>query len=149
MHYQKNSLEYCFKKIKKGMHLLSTEFANTAKPLWVFRAQITVLRHPTAIKVGYQTVVHIGFIKTPVSIIDIKKNNGTKDDQTNNNNTKGPVLVTGDCAEVEMHFMCRPQYIEVGTSLLFRERKTKAVGEILSVSSDKKYNIENNRLKKI
>ena len=43
-------------------------------------------------------------------------------------------LRTGDKAKIRFRFIKHPEYLRVGTRLVFREGRTKAVGEFKSVS---------------
>ena len=43
------------------------------------------------------------------------------------------VLRTGDRARVTFEFMYRPEYLKVGTTILFREGRTKGLGVVSAV----------------
>jgi GTPase len=43
------------------------------------------------------------------------------------------LLRTGDKGLIKFHFMYRPEYIKVGTTILFREGRTKGLGVVSAV----------------
>ena len=106
------------KHIKKGMVLkseLETEKSKNATR--EFSANILVLHHPTTIRVNYQPVIHCGGISQSAKICEIDKE----------------YLRTGDKARIRFQFMNRPEHLETGTKLMFREGETKGVGKIVEV----------------
>lgn len=44
------------------------------------------------------------------------------------------LLRTGDKGHIKFKFMYRPEYLKVGTTLLFREGRTKGLGVVSSIS---------------
>ncbi|MEM3671002.1 MAG: GTP-binding protein [Thermoprotei archaeon] len=100
--------------VDKGMVVLSkgSEHASVLK----FEAEINVLYHPTTIKEGYQSVVHIQTHRQPAQIERIFGK------QT---------LRTGDSGHVVMRLMKRPAYITPNDTLIFREGRTKGVGKVI------------------
>lgn len=104
-----------YDEIIKGMVLLD----KNAKPkaIWRFDAEVTILRHPTTIKSGYQAVLHIHTIRQ-AAIFE---------------NTGGKYLRTGDTARVRLKFMYRPEYIEPGDRFVFREGRTRGLGRIIKI----------------
>ncbi|CEG77196.1 hypothetical protein RMATCC62417_11991 [Rhizopus microsporus] len=79
-----------------------------------FEAEILVLYHSTTIKSRYQAMVHCGAVRQTASIITAEKE----------------VLRTGDRAKVEFEFVKNPEYLTVGSRLIFREGRTKGIGKI-------------------
>lgn len=77
--------------------------------------EILVLHHPTTISQRYQAMVHCGSIRQTASIMTMNKE----------------CLRTGDKANVKFRFIKHPEYIKVGQRMVFREGRTKAVGNIL------------------
>ncbi|EDW79833.1 uncharacterized protein Dwil_GK17995 [Drosophila willistoni] len=109
---------FSLKKIKraylrKGMVLVSPELKPQA--CWEFEGEILVLHHPTTISARYQAMVHCGSIRQTASIIHMSRE----------------CLRTGDKAHVKFRFIKQPEYIRAGQRLVFREGRTKAVGNIL------------------
>ena len=43
------------------------------------------------------------------------------------------LLRTGDKGHIKFRFMYRPEYLKVGTTILFREGRTKGLGVVSSV----------------
>ena len=68
-------------------------------------------------KVNYQPVIHCGGISQSAKICEIDKE----------------YLRTGDKARIRFQFMNRPEHLETGTKLMFREGETKGVGKIVEV----------------
>lgn len=82
---------------------------------WEFEGEILVLHHPTTISSRYQAMVHCGSIRQTASIINMSKD----------------CLRTGDKAHVKFRFIKHPEYIRIGQRMVFREGRTKAVGNVL------------------
>ncbi|KAH8347695.1 hypothetical protein KR084_000261 [Drosophila pseudotakahashii] len=109
---------FALKKIKraylrKGMVMVSQDLKPQA--CWEFEGEILVLHHPTTISARYQAMVHCGSIRQTASIIHMSRE----------------CLRTGDKAHVKFRFIKQPEYIRAGQRLVFREGRTKAVGNIL------------------
>lgn len=100
-------------QIRKGMVMISQEINPQA--CWEFEGEILVLHHPTTISSRYQAMVHCGSIRQTASIIAMNKD----------------CLRTGDKANVKFRFIKHPEYIKVGQRMVFREGRTKAVGNVL------------------
>merc|ERR1711881_518643 len=78
-----------------------------------------VLHHPTTIAVRYQAMVHCGPIRQTASIL----------------NMEADCLRTGDKANVHFKFVKHPEFLKVGQRLVFREGRTKAVGNVTKVTA--------------
>ncbi|XP_063727797.1 GTP-binding protein 1-like [Symsagittifera roscoffensis] len=102
-------------QIRKGMVLVS----NLLKPFacWEFEGEILVLHHPTTISVKYQAMVHCCSVRQTAAIVWMDRE----------------ALRTGDKAKIRFRFIKHPEYLRVGTRLVFREGRTKAVGSITKV----------------
>jgi len=107
---KKDSLD--FTDIKKG-HILTTSPQSFRK----FKAEVQILHHPTTIKVNYQPTIHCGTVRQCAKITDMDK----------------PLIRTGDSALVSFEFMYKPEYIEVGQEIVFREGRTKGIGTIKEI----------------
>lgn len=101
-------------QIRKGMVMVSPEVNPQA--CWEFEGEILVLHHPTTISTRYQAMVHCGSIRQTASILNIL----SKD-----------CLRTGDKAQVRFRFIKHPEYIRPQQRMVFREGRTKAVGNVL------------------
>ncbi|KAJ3407460.1 GTP-binding protein 1 [Chytriomyces hyalinus] len=112
------SASFALKKIKrssirKGMVMVSK--AADAKAYYEFEAEILVLYHSTTISTRYQAMLHCGGVRQTAKIVGMDKG----------------VLRTGDRALVQFRFMRNPEYLKIGTRLLFREGRTKGVGKVV------------------
>jgi len=103
------------KDIRKGMVLVSP--AMEPRACWEFEGEILVLHHPTTISVRYQAMVHCGPIRQTATIIAMSTE----------------CLRTGDKALCRFRFIKYPEYLRIGTRLVFREGRTKAVGTVTQV----------------
>lgn len=100
-------------QIRKGMVLVSPEL--NPKACWEFDGEIVVLHHPTTISSRYQAMVHCGSIRQTASILTMSKD----------------MLRTGDKARVRFRFIKHPEYLRPQQRLVFREGRTKAVGNVI------------------
>ncbi|ORY97237.1 P-loop containing nucleoside triphosphate hydrolase protein [Syncephalastrum racemosum] len=101
--------------IHKGMVLLAYDKDKPMpKATRKFEAEIRVLYHSTTIKQKYQAMVHIGAVRQSATILTMEEQ----------------VLRTGDKANVQFELIRNPEYLVVGTRLIFREGRTKGVGTI-------------------
>ncbi|KAI8611271.1 P-loop containing nucleoside triphosphate hydrolase protein [Chytriomyces sp. MP71] len=112
------SASFALKKIKrsslrKGMVMVSK--AADAKAYFEFEAEVLVLFHSTTISTKYQAMLHCGGVRQTAKIVGMDKG----------------VLRTGDRAVVQFRFIRHPEYLKVGTRLLFREGRTKGVGKVV------------------
>ncbi|KAJ1569776.1 Short integuments 2, mitochondrial [Nowakowskiella sp. JEL0078] len=117
------SATFALKKVKrssirKGMVMLSKNA--DARAVMEFEAEILVLYHSTTISTKYQTMVHCGVVRQAAKILGMEKQ----------------ILRTGDRALVHFRFMQHPEYLKIGTRLLFREGRTKGVGKVVRVFSE-------------
>lgn len=99
--------------IRKGMVLVSSALAPQA--CWQFEGEILVLHHPTTISSRYQAMVHCGSIRQTASILSMSRD----------------CLRTGDKALVRFKFIKHPEYLRNGQRMVFREGRTKAVGNVI------------------
>lgn len=102
-------------QIRKGMVMVNPKLQPVA--CWQFSADIMVLHHPTTIATRYQAMVHCGPIRQTASIISMD----------------AECLRTGDKANVNFKFVKHPEYLKVGQRLVFREGRTKAVGNVTKI----------------
>ncbi|XP_052129873.1 GTP-binding protein 1 isoform X2 [Frankliniella occidentalis] len=100
-------------QIRKGMVMVSP--ALNPQACWEFEGEILVLHHPTTISSRYQAMVHCGSIRQTASILTMSEE----------------CLRTGDKALVHFRFIKHPEYLKAGQRMVFREGRTKAVGNVL------------------
>jgi len=109
-------------KIRKGSVVVSPDNQRMVRS---FVAEINVLQSPTTIRPGYEPVVHIRNVRQTVKLVDILSN--LKSDETD-------VLRAKDIAVVRFEFRYRPEYIAVGSRLIFAEGLIRAVGVIKEIN---------------
>ncbi|XP_071869395.1 GTP-binding protein 1 [Bombus fervidus] len=102
-------------QIRKGMVMVAPALNPQAS--WEFEGEILVLHHPTTISSCYQAMVHCGSIRQTASIISMSQD----------------CLRTGDKALVRFRFIKHPEYIKPGQRIVFREGRTKAVGNVVKL----------------
>ena len=97
---------------RKGMVLIDREIQPT--PVWEFEAEVMILHHATTIKPNYQAVVHCGVIRQSAKVIEIDSD----------------YLRLNDKGTIRFRFCHRPEFVKKGTTILFREGRTKGLGVI-------------------
>ena len=75
------------------------------------------MHHATTIKPNYQAVIHCGVIRQCAQVIEMNKD----------------LMRTGDTGFIKFRFMYRPEYLKKGTTVLFREGRTKGLGVVSNV----------------
>lgn len=118
--------------ITKGMVLISKNLAIDAPvnshSCMEFEAEVIILFHSTTLVPNYQAMMHCGVIRQTVmlkEIITIQDNHST----TSTTNDKN-LIRTGDRAIVRFRFIKSPQFMKIGSRLIFREGRTKGVGKV-------------------
>ena len=99
-----------YDELRRGM-VLSKKQLNA---VWEFDADVFVFSHPTLIKRGYEPVVHLETISETVIFEDMEKD----------------YMKAGDRGFVKIRFKYNPQFVFEGQKFIFREGKSKGVGEI-------------------
>ena len=79
-----------------------------------FSCDVLVLHSQTTMRVNYQPILYARNVRQCCRIVEMDKE----------------VLRTGVRARVTFTFMYRPEFLRVGTKVLFTEGKTKAIGTI-------------------
>ena len=100
-------------KIRKGMVVVSKD---NEIALTEFKAKVTILRHHTTIKVGYEPVCHIVSIRQTCKIIAIEGKE---------------CLRSGDTAIITLRCLKRPEYIKTGMKMILCSGLTRGVGIII------------------
>ncbi|KAI9269249.1 P-loop containing nucleoside triphosphate hydrolase protein [Phascolomyces articulosus] len=104
--------------IRKGMVLLRYDKEHPPpKCSKKFEAEVLVLYHSTTIKQKYQAMVHCGAVRQTASIISMEKQ----------------LLRTGDRAMVQFEFVKNPEYLSIGSRMIFREGRTKGIGKVTRI----------------
>jgi small GTP-binding protein len=107
------------KTIKNGMVMIHKNIItnNENRPVMEFKANITVLHHPTTIRENYEPVIHCGKIAQSAVIKEMNRDK----------------IRTGDKATIKFRFKYRPEFIEKEDILVFREGRTKGIGRIIEL----------------
>lgn len=98
--------------IRKGMVLLDKD--NNYKAAMEFDAEVVILHHATTIKPKYQAVIHSGVVRQTAQVISMSCE----------------LLRTGDRGIVRFRFIRSPEYLHEGATILFREGRTRGLGQI-------------------
>jgi GTPase len=88
-----------------------------------FDAEVVILHHATTINVNYQAMMHCGGIRQSVKAISIIS---TKEPDTN-------FLRTGDKGLIKFRFLYSPEFLKEGSTIMFREGRTKGLGYVTKV----------------
>jgi GTPase len=105
--------------VRKGMILCAASL--NPRACWQFQAEVVILSHPTTLKVGYAPILHCLTVRQCARIVKMEG----KD-----------VLRMGDRALVTFEWNHRPEYVKVGTRVIFREGRTKGVGVVRATLPD-------------
>lgn len=110
------SISLALKKVKriatrKGQVIISPLLQ--PKSIWEFDADIFIITHSTTISTNYEAVIHCGCTRQTAAIIDI-----------------AGVLRAGSRGRVRFRYKYRPEYISKGDRIIFREGKTKGIGNV-------------------
>ena len=100
------------KNIKKNMVVISNPYS-----VYDFTAKIYILHHATTIKINYQLIIHCNNIRQAAKIVEIDKE----------------ITRSGDIANVKFRFLFHPEYIIPNSKIIFREGRTKGVGEVTKI----------------
>lgn len=109
-------------KINKSLFRRGMVIVSVPEKYTHFDAEVSIMQHPTSIKLGYQPVIHTGNISQSAKIIKICNGN-----QITN------ILRSGDTGKISFKFLYYPVFIEKDNTIIFREGKTKGIGKIISV----------------
>ncbi len=102
-----------YDEIRRGMVLIKEE----PRAVKEFDADVYVFTHPTRIKRGYEPVVHIETISETVIFKEMEM----------------AYMKAGDRGKVRIAFKYNPQFVYEGQKFIFREGRSKGMGEILRV----------------
>merc|ERR1712137_489052 len=113
------SVSLALKKVKrsatrKGQVIISPLLNPVAT--WEFDADIFVITHSTTISTSYEAVIHCGCTRQTATIIDI-----------------AGVLRAGLRGRVRFRYKYRQEFIQAGDRIIFREGKTKGIGNVHEV----------------
>mmetsp|Transcript_41243 Transcript_41243/g.94885 ORF Transcript_41243/g.94885 Transcript_41243/m.94885 type:complete len:699 (-) Transcript_41243:193-2289(-) len=97
------------------------------QPQWLVKANVSIMQHPSSIRVGYEPVLHVGMVRQAAKITSMR---------SISTGTELATLRAGDHAEVSFRWKARPEVCEQGDVLVFREGLTKGVGTVTWVGED-------------
>ncbi|XP_014673752.1 PREDICTED: GTP-binding protein 2-like isoform X2 [Priapulus caudatus] len=100
---------------RKGMVLVSPSLSPSS--CWEFDAEVYILYHFTAISKNSQATVYCGNVRQTAVISSMDKE----------------LLHTNERATVRFRFMRQPEYLQVGSCLVFRDGRNKGIGKICKV----------------
>lgn len=103
---------------RKGMILIDKDA--TPQPIFDFEAEVVILYNATTIKKNYQAVVHCGVIRQAAKVVDMSCHDGVS-------------MRSGDKGIIKFRFMYRPEFLKEGTTVLFREGRTRGLGVVSRV----------------
>jgi GTPase len=104
--------------IHRGMVMIAEN--EPALSCWEFEAKFLLLYHPgSKIEKNFQGTVYIGFICRTATIVHIDSPSGAIK----------PLTWT----TVRFRFYARPEYVQIGASLIFREQKTRGMAEVTKI----------------
>lgn len=85
----------------------------------MFTAEVVILNHHTTIVSNYQPVVHCLTVTQSCRVVEM--------------GTDG-AMRTGDRAKIVFEFMYRPEYMVLGTRMIFREGRAKGIGKVVGIT---------------
>jgi len=100
--------------LRRGMVLTKEK----SEPVWEFDAKIIVFTHPTRIRKGYEPVIHLETISETVIFKEMDS----------------AYMKAGDRGKVRMRFKYHPQSIFKGQKFIFREGRSKGMGEVINIT---------------
>ena len=108
----------------QGTVLLSSQLKmdESCNKCWQFEADIYMLYNTNGgVKPGFQGTVYVNSIMQNADILEIKERES---------------LSAGERACVKFRFLRHPEFLRVGSKILFREGRTKGIGEIKRLIAD-------------
>mmetsp|Transcript_13862 Transcript_13862/g.32137 ORF Transcript_13862/g.32137 Transcript_13862/m.32137 type:complete len:642 (-) Transcript_13862:141-2066(-) len=115
------SATFAVKKFKRSQFrkgMIVADAALNPRACFRFTAEVVVLHHHTTISNNYQPVVHCLTVTQSCRVVGIKD---------------GPMR-TGDRSSVDFEFLYRPEYVVLGSRMIFREGRTKGIGRIVAIT---------------
>ena len=120
-------------QIKKGM-VLTSDPSIIQQMSMKFKAKIKMLNFKTTVGLNYTPVIHCRTIRQAARVTEIFDDEKAPIIDDGKNLTPMEKIIRGDTEyTVEFTFDSRPEYIEIGAPLFFRDGTTKGFGEIIDV----------------
>ncbi|MBO8179262.1 MAG: GTP-binding protein [Archaeoglobus sp.] len=102
-----------YDELRRGMVISKKE----PRAVWEFEAEVYVFTHPTLISAGYEPVMHVETISETVTFVEMDRD----------------YLKSGDRGVVRMRFKYYPHFVYEGQKFIFREGRSKGMGEIIRI----------------
>jgi GTPase len=104
--------------IHRGMVMIAEN--EPALSCWEFEAKFLLLYHPgSKIEKNFQGTVYIGFLCRTATIVHI--------------DSPSEAIKPLTWTTVRFRFYARPEYVQIGASLIFREQKTRGMAEVTKI----------------
>ena len=100
---------------KKGMVLIDKDLC--PETVREFEAEVVILHHATTIRPNYQPIIHCGVVRQAASVIEMSNE----------------LLRSGDKGLIKFRFAYHPEILHPGMQILFREGRTKGLGEVRKI----------------
>lgn len=117
-----------------GLVLMSSQLQPQA--CLEFEAEISVVNHPSKIRVNYEPVIHVGAVKQTGKILSITHKKTAP--QREAERGEGGVVVegevgNGETAMMRFRFLYQPELITIGETIILREDRMKGRGVIRKI----------------
>lgn len=129
------------KRIRKGVIVADQPY----RLRWNFKAVVAVTAgHATTIGVNYQPVINCKTVEQAAKVcsidiirgVELSKNKKLQEDVSNYTSDEKEVIRCGDTANITLHFMHRPEFLNVGDLFVFREGNLRGIGKIQELLGD-------------
>jgi len=99
---------------------------------WEFDVRLVIVNHPGKVKLNYAPVIHVDNIHQSAKLIDISSPIYSKA----NPEIMNPIeLSNGDRAICRFKFLYRPEFLHIGSPLVVRDGRIRAIGHIINIYS--------------
>jgi len=106
--------------VSKSGKVLLGKRSRLQPAMWA-KATVTILQHPSSIRLGYEPVLHVGMIRQAARIMAM---------HTIDTGLPIKTLRAGEAALVLFRWTRRPEVVLEGSALIFRENLVKGIGSI-------------------
>ena len=113
-------------RFKKGM-IITSDPSTIDKVSMRFMAKIKIIDMKTTVNIGYSPVVHYRTVRQAAKIVQVLEVENDREEHSLKPDIDKECKTT-----VIFEFIARPEYIEEGVTLFFRDGNTKGVGRILN-----------------
>lgn len=104
--------------LHRGMVMIAENILGTC--CWEFEAKFFLFFHPGhVLDIGFQGTIYIGSLRRTAILVDVA--------------SEDKKVRPGSYTTVKFKFVGKPEFVQPGAPLIFRESKTRAMGEVSSV----------------